>query len=101
MAVFPGSSSRALPSLQYLQEGRSGKVIYRDAHGDIGFYYEFGGGECVAVINIPTVENWTAETGRSTTERDKILRFVAERTTRDQTKSGSWRIRAHWIEILQ
>jgi hypothetical protein len=75
-------------------------VYYLDEMGRIPFYYEFGGGDCIATIHIPSQENWFIKTGRPLAEREKIIRFLAEGTTRDQTQHGWWRINKDWIEIM-
>lgn len=88
-----------MPTLHYADEGRSGRVIYSDHLGDIAFYYEFGGGDCVAIISVPGEAEWTKTTKRPLTERETILRFVAENATRDQTAHGRWQLLENWIEI--
>ena len=44
--------------LKYTSEGRSGHVIYKDEVSELSFYFEFGGGDCVAFIDIPDMKNW-------------------------------------------
>lgn len=88
------------PRLQYSSEGRGGSVIYQDAVSTIRFYYEFGGGNCVAIIFIPGVATWVNETGRSLEERDAILQFVADRCLKDQVSSGYVTISDQFIELF-
>lgn len=74
-------------TLQYTSEGRSGTVIYVEGDTRISFYYELGGGNCVASIDIPTKEQWEASTKTAPDRRDDIIDFVARRA-RDQQASG-------------
>lgn len=76
------------PSLQYINGGRGGSVIYSDAVSSIRFYFEFGGGDCVAIIFIPSPGDWTKETGRPETDREMLTRFVAEQSLHDQVSNG-------------
>ena len=60
------------------ENGRAGTVTYRDGAGTLSFYWEFGGGDVVAIIQVNDAAAWSA--GRSWTagERAGILRFVAD-----------------------
>lgn len=85
--------------LLYTNQGRSGYVVYQDDKPDIHFYFEFGGGDCVAIINIPTDEEWMQITGRKHEEREEIIHFIAEQATREQTFQGHYLIKNDCIEI--
>ena len=54
-----------MPKLEYSNQGREGYVIYKDDISTLKFYFEFGGGDCVAMISIPTEEKWEGQTKRS------------------------------------
>jgi hypothetical protein len=88
------------PTLEYIHHGRSGYVLYKDAMGELRFYYEIGGGQCMALINIPRARDWTAATGRSPGERNSVLNFIAKQSARDQAPGGYARISDQWIEIF-
>jgi formylmethanofuran dehydrogenase subunit D len=45
--------------LEYLNEGRGGYVVYKDGQGDIKLFFEYGGGNCVAIIYVPTIAEWS------------------------------------------
>lgn len=85
--------------LLYINEGRGGQVLYRDSVSEIRFDFEFGGGNCVAIVFIPTEEKWSQETNRKIEDRDGIIKFVAERATEDQTSNGRFEIFDNLIEI--
>lgn len=85
--VMKEIQARFSRTLAYSSEGRSGTVIYVEGDTRIHFYYELGGGNCVAFIDIPTKEQWEAATQTSLDRRDDIIDFVAHRA-RDQQASG-------------
>jgi len=87
-------------SITYSSQGRGGSVIYQDAQSSIRFYYEFGGGNCVAILFIPDMASWEKETGRPIAERDSILDFVARQCLHDQVSSGYFRISDQFIEFF-
>ena len=88
------------PTLEYVSQGRHGYVHYKDMTGELSFYFEFGGGNCVAIINIPSPTEWSKLTNRPLTEREGILFFVAEQVTKDQVQNGYYEIKEGWIEIM-
>ncbi len=88
-------------SLHYISEGRGGSVIYKDEQSSIRFYYEFGGGNCVAFLFLPTSTEWEAATGRPLADRDSILLFVAEQCLKDQVPGGYYKISDDFIELFR
>lgn len=88
-------------SLQYISMGRGGYVVYRDDISEIKFDYEFGGGDCIAIIFIPAENNWTRSTQRPLADRDAILQFVATQATRDQVSNGYFTLSDNFIEIYK
>ena len=45
--------------LVYINEGRGGYVVYKDGRADIKLFFENGGVNCVAIIYVPTSNEWT------------------------------------------
>ncbi|HZV43249.1 MAG TPA: hypothetical protein VFF90_02160 [Saprospiraceae bacterium] len=88
------------PKLEYTSNGRHGYVVYKDHTGELSFYYEFGGGKCVAIINVPSQAEWIKQTNRLLAEREEILTFVAAQAMKDQVKNGYYEIKEAWIEIM-
>lgn len=86
--------------LTYINEGRAGYVVYKDDHGELKFSFEFGGGDCVAIIYIPTAEFWEKRTGRAKAERDAILTFVAAQALKDQVRNGRYVLGEDSIELF-
>ncbi len=87
--------------LLYVSQGRGGYVVYKDNISEINFYYEFGGGDCVAIIFIPEPAKWMQETKRPLSERDAIISFVASQATHDQVSNGHFKISDNYIEIFK
>lgn len=76
----------------YDQQGRGGTVWYHE-QGDtgalrLGFGWEFGGGDCVAIVFVPEPERWEAFTGLALARRDDVLDHVARCVLRDQMSAG-------------
>lgn len=68
----------------YANEGRTGYVIFYRNDLTVRFFFEFGGGDTVAIITIPTPDRWEAETKIPLSDRQTVLEFIAKRVIRDQ-----------------
>lgn len=66
------------------QDGRGGQVIARLASGSHAFWWEFGGGDCIAIISVPTEEQWTGIPALASYPREELLRAMAEDVGRRQ-----------------
>lgn len=75
--------------LEYEGNFRGGTIIYVEGELRIKFYHEMGGGKCKFYIDIPTAEQWEAQTGTPLSRREEILTFVAQTVQREQ--ASSWR----------
>lgn len=87
--------------LSYINKGRSGYVVYEDEGGPIKFFLEYGGGDCIVIIYVPTVDEWTLKTNRKKEERERILKFVAEQSLIDHASGASYKILDRFIEIYK
>lgn len=58
------------------EDGRSGSVTYREAAGELRFYWEFGGGDAVASIAVGTAAEWEKKYPWAAPRRDEILQRV-------------------------
>ena len=90
-----------MPKLEYINEGPGGYVVYKDEQGDIKLFFAYGGGNCVAIIYVPTIEEWPRKTNRSIEERQTILEFVAEQSIKDQAPDCYYKLSDTCIEILE
>ena len=66
------------------QDGRGGQVIVRLDSGSHAFWWEFGGGNCVAFIAVPTAEQWPSIPALSAHPRDALLQAMADDVGRRQ-----------------
>ena len=88
-----------MENLHYAQNGRGGTLTYEREQVRINFDWEFGGGDCVAIIFVPTEAQWEKATGLSLAERLPVLEFVARQVIRDQAPHCRYEISDPWIEI--
>jgi len=87
--------------LKYINEGRGGYVIYKDEVGELKFFFEYGGGNCVVIIYVPSANEWTNKTNRPLTQRQNVLTFVAERSISDQAHNCFYVLSNMCIEIFR
>jgi hypothetical protein len=83
----------------YEDQGRSGNVIFYREDKVLRFEYEFGGGDTLAIVYIPTEENWISNTGLPLEDRMPILEFTAQRIIRDQAQGYQYVINPDTIII--
>jgi hypothetical protein len=96
---FEALDERYVAHVGYDSQGRSGDVIFYRNDRTLHFPFEFGGGETLASVEIPTMENWEKETGLSQSDRNTILEFVAKRVIRDQASKCTYVIHPDRIQI--
>ena len=87
--------------LEYINEGRGGYIIYKDEQGVIKLFYEYGGGNCVTIIYVPSINEWTTKTKRSLTQRQAVLTFIAEQSIKDQAPNCYYVLSDTCIEIFR
>jgi hypothetical protein len=87
--------------VSYANQGRCGYVYYRSRECDLDMYFEFGGGDVVASINVPSPTEWTSKTGLPLERRLAILNNIGKQVVRDQTTMGrgAYEIEDGWIVI--
>jgi len=99
--LFNFFSGKTGPKIQYADQGRDGYVWYKSADTTFAMYYEFGGGDCVASIQIPTPEGWERATKLPLAQRDEVLNFIGRQVVKDQTSTGKghFKIEGNWLHI--
>lgn len=94
-AIFSPSSTISAdlqtPSLTYLTDGRSGTVRFTAGRYTFDMYVEFGGGDTLAIVDVPTADRWTRDTGIPLALRPCVLTFIGDQVVRDQTTEGRGR----------
>jgi hypothetical protein len=86
--------------LAYINQERRGFVVYKDGQSDVKLFFEYGGGNFVAIIYVPTVDEWINKTNRPTADRQAILTFVAEPSIKDQAPKSYYELSDTCIEIF-
>ena len=66
------------------QNGRSGSIEYREPLGRISFYWEFGGGDTVAIIWTKNSCEWSSHYPWAVERRRQILERVANEVVRQK-----------------
>jgi hypothetical protein len=87
--------------LSYSSDGRSGRVHYQSAKAEFTLYFEFGGGDCIAMIELPSPAAWERHTGLRLDERDAVVHWIGRRVVHDQTRGGNGRfeVDGNWLNI--
>ena len=81
-----------MAKINILQKGPSGTVQYIEGwlkKNVCEFYFEFGGGDTVAIITVPAEDQWAAKYPWASGRRKEILTFVAEELRRTQASSST------------
>lgn len=81
------------PRLQYSSQGRSGLIRFSNNLTSFDLWWEFGGGNALALIDIPSEKDWETITKIPLAKRDETLRFIAEQVIQDQASGNgtySW-----------
>ncbi len=81
--------------VSYVNQGRAGKVVFTSGFKSFEMYFEFGGGDTVATIDIPSAAEWSARTGFPLAMRPAILDFIGKTVVREQTTYGKGRFEVH------
>lgn len=89
----------AFPQLISYTEGRDGYVVYQDEKGLMKLYFEFGGGDCVAIVHFPTAEEWAKIDQRTSAERRPVMEWIAGELLRTEMKGGSYLLKEDCIEF--
>ena len=96
-------ASQPNSALTYSENGRSGYVHYSNEGNKFSMYFEFGGGDAVAVISVPSAEDWEAKTGLQLSQRGEVLDFIARQVIEYKTSTGKnrYEISDRWITIFE
>ena len=78
--------------IKIIQKGPSGTVQYSEGwlkKNICEFYWEFGGGDTVAIVRIPAEDKWDAKYPWASGRRKEIITFVAEEVRRTQSPAST------------
>jgi len=74
-------------SVTITEDGRSGRVRYSDGARAIDGYFEFGGGDVVAIVSMGSPGDWQGAHAWALHDRRTILQFVADEAIRQRAPS--------------
>lgn len=84
------------------ESGRCGTVRYAEGWWRrVEFDWEFGGGDIVAMIRIPTAKQWAGAVPWAANRRDEIVRRVADEVRRQRCRDSRVRMTDSWIELVE
>lgn len=88
--------------LHYASMGRGGYVRFENNLTSFDMWWEFGGGNALALIDIPSEKEWEAKTKIPLAQRGETLRFIAEQVIQDQASGrGTYTWDDHTLTIYQ
>ena len=71
-------------SVSIEEDGRSGKVRYNELGRELVFYWEFGGGDVVAIVHVGTEAEWLVKHAWAADRRAGILHFIGDELVRQR-----------------
>jgi hypothetical protein len=80
-------------SIEYEGNFRAGTIIYIDGDIRIRLNHEMGGGNCMFYIDIPSSQQWEAETKTPLADRTEILEYIARTVQSQQASNCNFEIR--------
>lgn len=80
-----------------ISDGRGGTVQAALAHGSHAFAWEFGGGKCVAIVSVPSADEWARLPALAPYPRDLFLVALADEVGRLQCPRARHEIEARAI----
>ncbi|MCC6727561.1 MAG: hypothetical protein IT258_23855 [Saprospiraceae bacterium] len=73
------------PQLIYKDQGRGGTIVFKNDHTSFDMWWEFAGGDALAIIDIPNDMRWETRTKLPKEQRMEILQFIGQQVVVDQT----------------
>ena len=74
-------------SVEVVTRGRDGHVVYHENLCAASFYWEFGGGNVIAVVHTGTASAWDEKYPWATGRREEVLERVIEEVIRQKAQS--------------
>lgn len=75
------------PKIRFQDYGRGGTIYYESKESHFEMWWEMGV-HALAIVDVPTPDNWESRTGLPPERRDEILNFIGEEIVAQQTISG-------------
>jgi hypothetical protein len=100
LAPQPGKRMNLAGRLQFAQDGRCGQVMVTLDSGRHAFAWEFGGGDCIAIVDVPSAEHWDRVAALGSLPRSEFLHALAQEIGRHQCPGARYVISARAIEFM-
>jgi hypothetical protein len=81
-----------LKRVEITQDGRGGSIYYQEDDRRLTFYWEFGGGDTIALLFGPASVHWAAAAPWGVERQQEIFEFVASDVARQKVPGGRWKI---------
>ena len=99
--IFRRTPVEGNPKIRYSNQGRGGTLHFESRETSFDLWWEYAGGNALAIIEIPTAEKWVAATQLPLEKRMDFLNFIGEQVVLDQTAgAGSFIIGENAITIF-
>jgi hypothetical protein len=80
--------------------GRCGQVMVSLGPGEASFYWEYGGGDCIAIVSVPSEEEWTSTAPLREYPRNDFLDALARELIGLQCPGARFEVSSRFIHIL-
>lgn len=88
--------------LSYSTEGRGGTVFFESEEAKFDMWWEFAGGDALAIIEIPSEQQWDARTKLPLEKRATVLDYIAQQVIHDQASGrGTYEISDNFLTIYR
>lgn len=65
-------------AIQIEDEGRGGTIYFKNDYSSFNLWWEFAGGDAIAIIEAPTAERWELQTRLRLAQREELLTYIGE-----------------------
>ncbi|HEX8429272.1 hypothetical protein [Hymenobacter sp.] len=89
------------PFVKIEEHGRSGSIMYTSEAGTITVIYEFGGGDCVAIIYIPEGEEWVESTTLPLDQPNMVVNYIANYSIQHKAKHCRAELQGAFLYLMQ
>lgn len=98
--IHPPMNIEYKATLDIIESGRGGTILFQQGENILTFHWEFGGGKTLALIFVPDERRWEAQTGLSLKDRMPILEWVARQVISRKAEGHVYTIQDDVIEIV-
>ncbi len=82
-------------------QGRSGDVVITLPDGDVRFWWEFGGGDCIAIVQVPDAQQWERQALLHPYPRVAFLEALAAEVSAQQCPGATHSISGTFIAFYR